>query len=110
LALLFLGQNQPVEAVQWLALSASKLCPDAMHWLGRCYIAGSGVPADEKTGTNWIAKAAARGHVTAEHLIQHLNDPSRPPAESAALEAALDGIERKVILKVLNETAHQPGR
>lgn len=76
-----------------------------MHWLGRCHIAGNGVPADEKTGADWIAKAASRGHSTASHMVRYLESPDRPH-DPAAVEAALDAIERRVILAVLDETAN----
>ena len=78
-ALLFLAQNLPEEAVRWLEAAAHQNCPEAMHWLGRCHIAGTGVPADEKAGMEWIARAASRGHATAPHMIQYLTKPARPP-------------------------------
>ena len=78
-ALLFLAQNLPEEAVRWLEAAAHQNCPEAMHWLGRCHIAGTGVPADEKAGMEWIARAASPGHATAPHKIQYLTKPRPPP-------------------------------
>jgi TPR repeat protein len=102
LALRFLAQDQPAEALPWLERSASRLYPEAMHQLGRCHIAGHGVPPDEQAGIAWIAKAASRGHCTAQQMMRYLEDPSRPPLAPAALEDALDRIERKLVLKVLH--------
>jgi len=106
LALLFLAQNRPAEAVGWLERSASRLYPEALHQLGRCYIAGNGVAADEQVGTMWIERAAARGHVIAESLVRYLNDASRPPTLPDELEAALDAIERKIVMNALEEATH----
>lgn len=61
--------------------------------------------ADEKRGIDFIARAANRGHATARHMVQFLYDPARRALSSAELEAALDGIERKVVLAALEETA-----
>lgn len=107
LALLFLAQGFAADAVPWLEAAARQYHAEAMHWLGRCHIAGNGVPADEKTGAGWIAKAARRGHSTAPHMLRHLESADRPRGP-AAVEAALDEIERRVILKALDETA-KPG-
>lgn len=103
LALLFFAQDRPVEAVGWLEQSASKLYPEAMHQLGRCYISGNGVAPNEQVGTTWIGRAAARGHVIAESLIQYLKDASRQPVAPAELEAALDELERKTVMSALEK-------
>ncbi|MCK0506609.1 tetratricopeptide repeat protein [Aromatoleum anaerobium] len=110
LALLFLAQNLPEEAVRWLEPAAQQNCPEAMHWLGRCHIAGTGAPADEKAGMEWIARAASRGHATAPRMIQYHETRPLPPRDPAALEAALDAIDREVVLRALNETAHPAHR
>lgn len=106
-ALLFLGQGRPAEAVNWLNKAAQHLHPEAMQWLGRCHIAGTGVAADEAAGIDWIAQAARRGHVTAAHMLRYLEDPARPALDGAALAAMLDGIERKVVLQALDDTAQR---
>lgn len=98
LGLLMLEQNFGEEAVAWFEAAASQDYLEAMHWLGRCYIAGIGVAADEKRGTEWIARAASHGHVTAREMVQYLYDPSRPQLPPAALEAELDAIEQDAIL------------
>lgn len=111
LALLLLARNLPAEAVRWLALAAKQNYPEAMHQLGRCYIAGRGVAANEALGVEWISRAAALGHSTARPLARYLMDPSRPALDGAALEARLDAIEREQVLAVLRETAEmEPGR
>lgn len=106
LALLFLAQDRPADALGWLEQSASRLYPEAMHQLGRCYIAGNGVAADEQVGTTWIGKAAARGHVIAESLNRYLKDASRLPTAPAQLESELDAIERKIVLSSLEKAVH----
>ncbi|KON79423.1 hypothetical protein PA01_12880 [Azoarcus sp. PA01] len=105
LALLFLAQEQPAEAVRWLQASAAQFYPEGMHWLGRCCISGTGTAPNEQTGTAWIAKAARHGHARAGHMIRYLQDPARPSQTPAALEARLDTIEREIVLKVLEDTA-----
>ena len=106
LALLFLMQNLPAEAVRWLTLAAKQTYPEAMHQLGRCYIAGNGVEANEALGIEWISRAAAFGHSTARHMVNYLMDPARERITPAALETRLDVIERKVVLAALRETAY----
>lgn len=106
LALLFLMQNLPAEAVRWLTLAAKQTYPEAMHQLGRCYIAGNGVEANEALGIEWISRAAAFGHSTARHMVNYLMNPAREPLIPAALEARLDAIEQKVVFAALRETAY----
>lgn len=53
-------------ALYWLQQAAQQGNPDAMQWLGRCYLSGEGVPKDENLGIMWIAKAASNGHVIAK--------------------------------------------
>lgn len=107
LGLLFLGQGRPAEAVSWLNKAAQHLHPEAMQWLGRCYIAGTGVAADEAAGIDWIAQASRRSHVTAAHMLRYLENPALPTLDGAALAAMLDGIERKVVLQALDDTAQR---
>jgi TPR repeat protein len=106
LALLFLAQNLSTEVVQWLTLAAKQHYPEAMHQLGRCYIAGHGVEANEALGTEWISRAAALGHSTAKHMVHYLMSPGREALEPEALETRLDQIEKNVVLSVLRETTH----
>ena len=62
LALLFLDAKRDTEAVVWLRKAAAADHPDAMHWLGRCFVEGRGVPKDADLGTMWLARSAAHGH------------------------------------------------
>lgn len=105
LALLLLARNLPVDAVRWFALAAKQNYPEAMHQLGRCYIAGRGVAVNEALGVEWISRAAALGHSIARPMTRYLIDPARPPLDAFALEARLDAIEREQVLAVLRETA-----
>lgn len=68
-ALLFLAAGRHEAAVYWLALAAKQEYGDAMHHLGRCHLAGTGVPRDEHLAIMWIAKAAAKGHTIARQQI-----------------------------------------
>jgi hypothetical protein len=52
-------------ALYWWRAAADQGHPDAMHFLGHCFVSGKGVPKDENTGIMWIAKAASLGHVVA---------------------------------------------
>ena len=109
LALLFLTSQRPTDAVHWFALAAKQSYPDAMCFLGRCHIAGEGVPRDVDAGIMWLRQAAAKGHYLAKYMLRLLisrigrqlvdDDP-------AALEVALDDIERRALLSVLAETAN----
>lgn len=105
LGLLFIAQSQPAEAVRWLGLAASRLYPEAMYQLGRCYIGGSGVVADDKAGMEWIARAAGFGHIAARQISSYLEDISRPTLPPVALVAELDAIERRLVIRILNQTA-----
>ena len=53
-------------ALYWLQQAAQQGHPDAMQWLGRCYLRGEGVPKDDNLGIMWIAKAASHGHMIAK--------------------------------------------
>ena len=53
-------------ALYWLQQAAQQGNPDAMQWLGRCYLSGEGVPKDDNLGIMWIAKAASYGHAIAK--------------------------------------------
>ena len=59
-------------ALYWLQQAAQQYYPDAMQWLGRCYISGDGVPKNDNLGIMWIAKAAAHDHVIAQTQIKGL--------------------------------------
>jgi TPR repeat protein len=72
LALLFLANDQPASALYWLELAAHQGHADAMHWLGRCYIEGNGLPKNAELGIMWLSKAAAHGHVIARYQMDCL--------------------------------------
>ena len=73
LALLFLENNKPKSALYWLELSAKQDFADAMHWLGRCYLEGNGLPKDNNLALMWIAKAASLGHPIAIAQIESIH-------------------------------------
>jgi len=74
LALLFLSNAKPESAVYWLKLAVKQDYLEAMHWLGRCYTDGNGLPKNENLGIMWIAKAAAQGHVISQGQMQTMVD------------------------------------
>jgi uncharacterized protein len=73
LALLFLMHGKAKSAVYWLELAAKQNFPDAMHWLGRCYLCGVGFVKDETLALMWIAKAASLGHPVAQAQVEALS-------------------------------------
>ncbi len=105
LALLLLEHGWVTAAVAWLEKAARQLDAEALYWLGRCSLAGTGMAADEAAGMEWLRQAARRGHVIAPQLMRHLQDPARPAQSPAELAAALDAIERAVVLQALHDTA-----
>lgn len=109
LALLLLapsgGGVQTQLAVKWLERAARQSYPEAMYWLGRFHVAGTEVAANERVGMDWIARAASHGHAVARAMVAYLYDPARTARTPAALDAALEAIERRVVLGVLEETA-----
>jgi hypothetical protein len=72
LGLLLLQVGRAETALYWLELAARQAYPDAMHWLGRCCIAGEGRRCDEHLGLMWLAKAAAHGHVISQYQLDWL--------------------------------------
>lgn len=69
---LFLMSEKYQAAIYWFELAAQQNNPDAMQWLGHCYINGKGVQKDENLGVMWLAKAAALGHVIAQGQMNGL--------------------------------------
>jgi TPR repeat protein len=72
LGLRFLSAGKPDSAIYWLEQSANQGCADAMHWLGRCHIDGSGTPPDKALGIMWLSRAAAQGHIISRAQINGL--------------------------------------
>ena len=71
---LFLVSGKYKAAFYWFQQAAQQNNPDAMQWLGHCYISGKGVAKDENLGMMWIAKASALGHVIAQGQMRKLID------------------------------------
>lgn len=109
LALMLLAVHRSVDAVHWLDKSAKQGYPDAMCFLGRCYLAGDGVSHDLDAGLMWLSHASAKGHRLAQALIQLLqSEKGRELLEGqdpTYLDSALDDVERTVLLSALAETA-----
>lgn len=81
LALLFLDARRDSEAVYWLRKAATADHPDAMHWLGRCYVEGRGVPKDADLGTMWLARSAAHGHAISKAQMAGMRSTLGVPAK-----------------------------
>ena len=74
MALIFLTNEKPKNAIYWLEQAAKQGCADAMSLLSQCYMKGSGVPQDENTGMIWLAKAATQGHLISQCQMQGLRN------------------------------------
>ncbi|MDO9236256.1 MAG: sel1 repeat family protein [Aquabacterium sp.] len=72
LALLFLAHRLQSGAAYWLQQAARGGHADAMHWLGRCYLGGEGVPQDRNRGLMWLARSACTGHLISDALLSAL--------------------------------------
>lgn len=69
-AILFLGAAKFKSALYWLEQAAKQNYPDALQWLGDCYLHGRGVEQDQNLAVMWLAKAASLGHVIAMRQIE----------------------------------------
>ena len=78
MALIFLANEKPKNAIYWLEQAAKQGCADAMNLLSQCYMKGSGVPQDENTGMIWLAKAATLGHLISQCQMQGLRNRNGP--------------------------------
>lgn len=68
----FLAAGKLAAAIYWLKAATKQNHPNAMQCLGRCHLAGEGVPRDENFAIMWIAKAAAHGHAIAHAQMRAL--------------------------------------
>ncbi len=75
LALIFLSHGKPKGAIYWLELAARQGCAEAMHWLGRCHIEGTGFVKNDNLGIMWLAKSAAHGHMISQQQMQGFHFP-----------------------------------
>lgn len=74
LALLFMVNKKPANAIYWLELAVKRNNANAMYLLGRCYTDGIGIGKNENLGIMWIAKAASNGHIMAKGQMQVIHD------------------------------------
>jgi hypothetical protein len=79
LALLFLSHSKAKQAIYWLELAIKQKNTDAMHWLGRCYIEGTGLARDENLGLMWLARAAAEGHIISGKMMEAIRQRALRP-------------------------------
>ncbi len=76
LGLLFMEHGKWKSAIYWLEQSAKQSFPDAMQWLGECYLRGQGVEKDEHLAVMWIARSASLGHKLAQLQIEAMRPSS----------------------------------
>ena len=86
LALVFLDARRDTEALHWLRRAAAADHPDAMHWLGRCYVDGRGVSKDLDLGIMWLAKSAAHGHPISKAQMAAMRSKLGVPAHEQAVK------------------------
>lgn len=72
-ALMLMEADRFDTALHWLELAAAQNHPDAMHWLGRCHLSGTGVTPNVAIGLSWLARSAAHGHVISTKQLRSLN-------------------------------------
>ncbi|MCG5513135.1 tetratricopeptide repeat protein [Ectothiorhodospira shaposhnikovii] len=77
-ALILMDADRYDLAIHWLRLAARQEYPDAMHWLGRCYVSGQGVDKDEQEGMAWIRRAAEHGHVISQAQVRAMDGDPDP--------------------------------
>lgn len=63
-------EKDPGQAVYWFKESAKQRNPDALYNLGRCFLSGEGVAADENAGKGFIKQAAALGSEAAREFMK----------------------------------------
>lgn len=109
LAILLLMAERPADAIPWFTLSAKQFYPDAMRFLGRLYLSGEGAERNIDMGVMWLNHAAIKGHPIAQAFTLFLQSPKGQSLlqDQAALDTALDDIERKLILEKMAEIADQ---
>jgi len=83
LGLLFMSHGKWKSAMYWLEQAAKQSFPDAMQWLGECYLNGLGVDKDEHLAVMWIAKAASLGHAIAKLQIEAMRPNMKEGGEVA---------------------------
>ena len=72
IALYFFERALPSAAIYWLQQAVRSGHADAMHWLGRCYLAGNGLESDRNLGLMWLARSASAGHPISDGLLHAL--------------------------------------
>ena len=110
LAVILLTADRARDAVPWMTRAAKQRYPDAMCYLGRFCLTGEAMPRDEEAGLMWLTQAGDKGHPLGQALAQFLQSQEglalRAAGDQTALDAALDRVEREVLLRVLQETAN----
>lgn len=100
--LMFLMEGREQSAIQLFELAAKQRYPEAMYWLARSYVAGTGVEQSEDTGVMWLAKAAEAGHQIAKRQMIALREKGAP---RGGLDAMLEAIDKATVLAALKETS-----
>ncbi len=103
-ALMWLAAGRADDAVPWLVRSAKQHYPDAMCYLGRLCLSGEGIARDRDAGLMWLSHAAVKRHVLAPSLLAFLQSAEGQSCcqadDPSALNAALDDVERQILLNL----------
>lgn len=86
---LFLKADKYQAALYWFQQAAQQKYPDAMQWLGHCYVHGKGVLKDDNLGMMWLAKAASLGHAIAQGQMKGLIDRALSPGAGTGSDQQL---------------------
>lgn len=87
LALMLLEAERPERAVLWLERAAEAGHADAMHWLGRCLVAGEGVASNTELGLDWLRRSATAGHVISRGMIWQVQNAGQGPVDARAAQS-----------------------
>jgi TPR repeat protein len=95
----------PVKAVEWYKLGASRGDGHALAALGLMAIEGRGMPKDQQQGRTWLEQAAAKGEPIASYNLALLLLPS---ASSDELDQAV-GLLRRAAEAEIGDAQHALG-
>lgn len=92
------------QAARWYAQAAAHDIPAAQYALGRLYLKGHGVPADENQAIHWLELAAIQGETAAQFDLGmlHMQRGNRDRALSWLQQASATGHEEaRKALKIM---------
>jgi uncharacterized protein len=87
---------EPERAFALFARAARAGRPEAQHRLGRCYLAGDGVPVSRPQGILWLNRAGAQGHADSQVLLATIYLHGLPGSAPSAEQAGNDSLSRRI--------------